>query len=90
MHGMPVGLLLDEMNYDHLSIPGMEWLDKSWKGDENWPTYKEGESPPRLPSANIVYVGLRDVDLKERQVLRDLYIRAIQCMMLMTSESEQL
>lgn len=26
MHGMPVGLLLKEMNYDVGSIPGLEWL----------------------------------------------------------------
>ena len=27
MHGMPVGLLLKEMQYDLASISGLEWLE---------------------------------------------------------------
>jgi len=26
MHGMPVGLLIKEIDFDHKSIPGLEWL----------------------------------------------------------------
>lgn len=75
MHGMPVGLLLEEMNVDHDKIAGLEWLARDWKGDEVWPAYGEGERPPRLAKDNIVYVGLRDVDSEERKAIRDLRIK---------------
>jgi arginase len=78
MHGMPVGLLMDEMCPDgtsHNDIPGCEWLSESWAGDAEWPKYADGEAPPRLTPEDIVYVGLRDVDLEERKAIKALGIQ---------------
>ena len=48
MHGMPVGLLLEEMVKEHRDIPGLEWMSQDWEGDELWPAYEGGEKAPRL------------------------------------------
>lgn len=67
MHGMPVGLLMEGLEVDHASMPGLEWL-----------AAKDGGSqpPPRLHPYSIVYVGLRDVDRAERSALRRLGVKA--------------
>jgi arginase len=57
MHGMPVGLMLKGLT-NPSAIPGFEWLGS--------PDMKH----VRLNPDSIVYVGLRDVDPKERLVLR--------------------
>lgn len=62
MHGMPVGLLLKEMQYDLASISGLEWL--------------ELEPDARLSADSIVYVGLRDVDPEERKAIKKFGILA--------------
>ncbi|XP_076062254.1 arginase, hepatic-like [Oratosquilla oratoria] len=58
MHGMPVAFLLHEMQ--HLIEPEL-------KEDPNFPE-------PSLKAANIVYLGLRDVEAGEKKVLEDLGI----------------
>lgn len=60
MHGMPVGLLLDTNTPKQQLSKTMNWLDDQ----------------PRLKPDSIVYVGLRDVDMAERQMLRDYIIKA--------------
>mmetsp|Transcript_21123 Transcript_21123/g.31263 ORF Transcript_21123/g.31263 Transcript_21123/m.31263 type:complete len:319 (+) Transcript_21123:773-1729(+) len=64
MHGMPVGLLMKGMGQDPSTIAGFEWLG----------------SPEminvRLDPESIVYIGLRDVDNKERQIIREKKIKA--------------
>jgi len=62
MHGMPVGLLIKEIDFDHKSIPGLEWLATE-------------ESSTRLDADSIVYVGLRDVDFEERVLIKELGIK---------------
>eukprot|EP00557_Chaetoceros_sp_GSL56_P007262 CAMPEP_0176489794 /NCGR_PEP_ID=MMETSP0200_2-20121128/7501_1 /TAXON_ID=947934 /ORGANISM="Chaetoceros sp., Strain GSL56" /LENGTH=380 /DNA_ID=CAMNT_0017887005 /DNA_START=46 /DNA_END=1189 /DNA_ORIENTATION=- len=57
MHGMPVGLMLKGLTNPSV-IPGFEWLGSPSMNNV------------RLNSDSIVYVGLRDVDPKERLVLR--------------------
>jgi len=77
MHGMPIGLLMDEMfpeGCDRTDIPGLSWLDESWEGDDSWPAYSADDPPPRLRPNDIVYVGLRDVDQKEREAIKRLGI----------------
>lgn len=59
MHGMPVGLLMNGVGGDPSKIPGFEWLGS------------EDMKDARLDSSAIVYIGLRDVDTKEREVLRE-------------------
>ena len=78
MHGMPVGLLMEQqhnnnnnnnymntgLNHNNAvidNIPGLEWLAAQ---DE------------KLRPDSIAYVGLRDVDLEERRVIRELGIAA--------------
>jgi len=64
MHGMPVGLcmkgLVDEDGYRN--IPGLSWL-------------AEEPFKNRLKPSNLVYVGLRDVDLPERATIKRLGIK---------------
>lgn len=57
MHGMPVGLMLKGLTNPSV-IPGFEWLGSA------------SMEQARLNPDSIVYVGLRDVDPKERSVLR--------------------
>ena len=61
MHGMPVGLLMDGVAPSE-PIPGFDWLHQHFRN--------------RLPPDSIVYVGLRDVDPAERELIRDLGISA--------------
>ena len=63
MHGMPVGLLMKGMGQDPSTIAGFEWLGSQEMKDV------------RLNPDSIVYIGLRDVDSKERQVIRDKNIK---------------
>jgi arginase len=58
MHGMPVGLLMEGVAPDFSKLPGFEWLIDG----------------PRLKPDQIVYVALRDVDSKERDIIRKLGI----------------
>jgi len=69
MHGMPVGLLMEEMcsSEDLSKIPGLEWLAKA-DDDE--------QTQPKLRPDSIAYVALRDVDLEERVAIRELGIAA--------------
>mmetsp|Transcript_13573 Transcript_13573/g.20995 ORF Transcript_13573/g.20995 Transcript_13573/m.20995 type:complete len:362 (+) Transcript_13573:87-1172(+) len=55
MHGMPVGLLMEGVAPDFNELPGMDWLVNG----------------PRITPDSIVYVGLRDVDAAERNIIRD-------------------
>jgi len=59
MHGMPVGLCTEGMMNDdeYEGIPGLEWLAQE--------PFKN-----RLKPSNLVYVGLRDVDLPERATIK--------------------
>ena len=77
MHGMPVGLLMESLvsgDY-HSNFPGLEWLGEKWEGDNLWDGYSDA-GPPRLNPKDIVYVGLRDVDSGERQLIREFGIKA--------------
>ena len=56
MHGMPIGMVLAENKDVSNKVPGFSWLD---------------QFPNRLHPSQLVYVGLRDVDAAERQLLRD-------------------
>lgn len=49
---------------NHSKVPGLEWMANG----------------PFLPPKNLVYVGLRDVDSGERQIIRDLGIKAFSMM----------
>ncbi|KAI2500049.1 Arginase family [Fragilaria crotonensis] len=60
MHGMPVGLLMEGVAPDFSELPGMSWLIDG----------------PRLSPDSLVYVGLRDVDVAERNIIRKLGITA--------------
>jgi arginase len=76
MHGMPVGFLMDpimERTYQQYTntnsraamtsnIPGFEWLQNDFKN--------------RLTPKQLVYVGLRDVDIEERKLITSLGIQA--------------
>jgi len=62
LHGMPIGLIIDGI--DEELPPGMEWL----QSDE----YRS----VRLPPSQLVYVGLRDVDGAERDLIQSLGIQA--------------
>ena len=63
MHGMPISFLLQGM-IDPKVIPGFEWLASPEM------------SAARLNPDSIVYVGLRDVDTMERQMIREKNIKA--------------
>ncbi len=63
LHGMPVGLLMEGMVERNAMIPGFEWLDSEKMRDV------------RLNPDSIVYIGLRDIDAAEREVLRSKKIR---------------
>ena len=65
MHGMPVGLLLEDLVKDYSSISGFEWLGRV----SNFSAY------PKLSSDSIVYIGLRDVDTAERKIIQDRNIK---------------
>jgi len=67
MHGMPIGLLMEGLEKNHADIPGLDWLAKS-----------DGKlkDPPRLNPDSIVYIGLRDVDKAERNVIHKFGIKA--------------
>jgi len=73
MHGMPIGMLMDEMNVNHASIPGCEWLAKPSDGDKD---NNSNNTVPRIKPDSIVYIGLRDVDAEERRAIRELGICA--------------
>ena len=60
MHGMPVGMLMEGVSPDFSELPGMSWLI----------------DVPRLKPDSLVYVGLRDVDKAERNIIRKLGITA--------------
>jgi arginase len=61
MHGMPVGMLMDGVTtHDIHNVPGFAWL----------------QDGPRLRPSQIAYVGLRDVDPAERQLIQTLGIAA--------------
>lgn len=62
MHGMPLGMLIEEMGVDHATIPGCEWLAEP--------------NAPRLKPDSLVYIGLRDIDIAERKTIRELGILA--------------
>mmetsp|Transcript_9667 Transcript_9667/g.9326 ORF Transcript_9667/g.9326 Transcript_9667/m.9326 type:complete len:393 (-) Transcript_9667:185-1363(-) len=66
MHGMPVGLLMEGLANDCHSFPGLEWLHTS----------PNGKLQPRLSPDSIVYIGLRDVDAAERDIIRQNNIKA--------------
>ena len=58
---MPIGLMMKELIPDRSVIPGLEWLEK--------------ETAPRLPPEQLVYIGLRDIDLAERHFIKQLGIK---------------
>jgi arginase len=66
-HGMPLGLLIDHpsdspaQNFDFSTLPGFEFLDNDG---------------PRISPQQLVYIGLRDVDLSERNWIQHLGIKA--------------
>jgi len=62
MHGMPVGLMMKGIAQDPSKIPGFEWM-----GNPNMSN--------RLDPDSIVYIGLRDIDLAERRILREKNIK---------------
>mmetsp|Transcript_40811 Transcript_40811/g.95745 ORF Transcript_40811/g.95745 Transcript_40811/m.95745 type:complete len:184 (-) Transcript_40811:465-1016(-) len=53
LHGMPLGFLVRDVGADAKSVPGLEWL----------------EGGTSIPPDSIVYIGLRDVDAGEREVI---------------------
>jgi arginase len=61
MHGMPLGLLMNELQKD--IVPGFEWLHDT-------------TDYPRLLPSSLVYIGLRDVDPAERTLIHELNIVA--------------
>ena len=80
MHGMPIGFMMDPImdhTFEHFkstkqdgaitsgtssAIPGFEWLQSTFKN--------------RLKPNQLVYVGLRDVDIEERKLITSLGIQA--------------
>ena len=61
MHGMPLGLSVEGVALDDPNvIPGLAWL--------------QGKN--QLKPSQLVYVGLRDVDLPERRLIKELGIKA--------------
>jgi len=65
IHGMVLSFLMD-IDGCRADIPGFEWLD--------------AEKVPRLDPTRLVYVGLRDVDWAEKQLIKSLGIRAFSMM----------
>jgi arginase len=65
IHGMVLSFLMD-IDGCRNTIPGFEWLDR--------------EGVPRLDPSRLVYVGLRDVDWAEKQLIKSLNIRAFSMM----------
>jgi arginase len=61
MHGMPLGMLMEGVCPKE-SVPGFEWLQETYT--------------TRLSPKNLVYVGLRDVDPAERDLIHSLGIAA--------------
>jgi arginase len=61
MHGMPVGMLMEGVSPTGMIVPGLEWLQ---------------QSSTRLGPESLVYVGLRDVDPAERELIQSLGIAA--------------
>ena len=74
MHGMPVGIMMkgvgstgdanNNNNNNNMMVPGLEWLME--------PEFAQA----RLTPDSLVYVGLRDVDPAERELIRSLGIAA--------------
>jgi arginase len=69
MHGMPLGFLMADIlertahdTGNASTIPGFEWL--------------QNEYTNRLSHDQLVYVGLRDVDIEERKLIASLGIKA--------------
>jgi arginase len=62
MHGMPIGLLMDHPteSMDHSKLPGFDFLIDG----------------PRIKPEQLVYVGLRDLDPRERVWIKELGIKA--------------
>jgi arginase len=65
IHGMPVAFLMrEESLYNTWAIPGFEWMDPS-------STTRNRRLNPR----KLVYIGLRDVDEAEEEILRRFNIK---------------
>lgn len=64
MHGMPIGMLMKGIGFDPSAVPGFEWLGSPEMINT------------RLSPDSIVYIGLRDVDPFERDMIRKLNIKA--------------
>ena len=69
MHGMPIGLHIQGMDpplvdptTNTTTVAGLEWMQE--------------QAIPQLPPDSIVYIGLRDVDIAERRLIRSLKIPA--------------
>jgi arginase len=66
IHGMPVAFLMrEESLVDSWTIPGFEWMDPS-------STTRNRRLNPR----KLVYIGLRDVDEAEEEILRRFNIKS--------------
>lgn len=66
IHGMPVSFLMrEESLVDSWTIPGFEWMDPS-------STTRNRRLNPR----KLVYIGLRDVDEDEEEILRRFNIKS--------------
>jgi arginase len=66
IHGMPVAFLMrDESLVDSWNIPGFEWMDPA-------STTRNRRLNPR----KLVYIGLRDVDEAEEEILRRFNIKS--------------
>ena len=72
MHGMPVGLLMQGLVKDYNSIPGLEWISSPSSDNDNGGMIQQ----PLLNPDSIVYVGLRDVDAAEREIIHEKNIKA--------------
>ena len=64
IHGMVLSFLMDLE--ESRKIPGFEWLDL--------------EGVPKLDPQRLVYIGLRDLDWAEKQIIKSLGIRAFTMM----------
>ena len=61
MHGMPVGMLMEGVTPEE-TVPGFEWMQEKYTA--------------RLKPDSLVYIGLRDVDPAERDLIASLEIAA--------------
>ena len=61
IHGMVLAFLMD-LDGCRASVPGFEWLDL--------------EGVPRLDPSRLAYIGLRDLDWSEKQMIKSLQLRA--------------